>query len=621
MRLVWPEIWALPWLLGAEQPTDPWVVLYVEDWPVWVREFGFGTVEKYVLSRDLPVTNIALQIAFTQFNPSTCEMLATDADADFSKEDPENLVPAGWPAGNPDGTETGAAGGNIPAAQVIKSRYPYIKLIPSIGGWSRSHTYHDCLTNRMDETINNLVETVRVWGFDGADFDWEYPECEGGCGCQGEETCINSSNVAAHGDWELYKTFIMKLRAKFDELETKVGRKLMISGAFGMNPKLIDGGNETWQDPTPWEWLCDEGYFDLLNLMTYDFYGPWAPQVAPLAPLYSDPEGPTEMMSCDDSIQRILPRCSHPERLLMGLATYGKVWKDVPKEGTPPGMYKNSTNNAPMGPGSWELGTISIWDTVLNVEPVCEVAMHDTTKTKAAYCDTMPAQADSAAAGNGPARTADKVFISYEDGDTWKEKMAYAKEKGMGGAIIWAASDMGNGKTQGTVAEGLLNGLFSGWYGSDYKVGPVNPHSGTWPTFNKWPWYPCPFSHTISKDTNPADYLCPDLSTLPDFTPLPTASDTIDTGKDGHSPGPGPTTDPGGDTDPTGNTNATDPSGDTDATDPSGNTDGTSAPAPSTSKGEGWWTDSPNNNNSSPHALTLTLASGVLLVSCLAFYP
>src|SRR5699024_2508142 len=102
-----------------------------------------------------------------------------------------------------------------------------------------------------------------------------------------------------------------------------------------------------WSAPTPIDWICDTDYFDWVNLMTYDYYGPWSNKTGHLAPLYKTDRADADevQLSIDESVQKILAKCSRPEKLMMGLATYGKTWAQVPEgDGDIPGLYQISQN-------------------------------------------------------------------------------------------------------------------------------------------------------------------------------------------------------------------------------------------------------------------------------------
>ncbi|EZG67975.1 chitinase [Gregarina niphandrodes] len=497
---------------GSEVSEDPLVVIYYENWAGWVREFSPSTLEKNILSRGMPVRNFVLNYAFYTWNPEECSVQPVDT-VDLQKGDHGGWTADDWNIQVNESWETAnPAGGHLPAFMMIKSKYPHIKLLPSIGGWSRSGTFHDCLINKSDVMLQSLSDFVIAWGWDGVDFDWEYPNCDGApCGCQNEAVCLDGtglSNKAGAGDWDRYTAWLKKVRSKFNELEDELGRRLYITAALGMNPKLIDGNNAQWSVGTPIEFVCDEDVFDWVNLMTYDFFGPWAAITGPLAPLYPNPEAPVDQMSIQESLDKILARCSKPYKLTMGLATYGKSWQSVPKTGTVPGLWQESTATTYPAGGTWELGTLSWFDIKNNILPKCTRTWDDVSKTPTLYCDSMPAASSIPYDPNtGPVpRSQTNVFITYEDGESWKYKMQYARSKGMGGAIIWAASDVGSGQSYSPEsAADLFQGLFEGWTGNPVTIGSPQTNSFKFEPIKRWDTYPCPLADWYVSNDQPID--------------------------------------------------------------------------------------------------------------------
>eukprot|EP01053_Blabericola_migrator_P002022 Blabericola_migrator_1__2021@NODE_1550_length_4301_cov_708_542749_g1015_i0_p1_GENE_NODE_1550_length_4301_cov_708_542749_g1015_i0NODE_1550_length_4301_cov_708_542749_g1015_i0_p1_ORF_typecomplete_len603_score92_80Glyco_hydro_18/PF00704_28/2_2e46DUF4849/PF16141_5/0_16_NODE_1550_length_4301_cov_708_542749_g1015_i024884296 len=440
-------------LLGTDD--NPLVTLYAEGWGVWDRGLRGSNIDRLYVNRGFPFRKIAINHAFSVPDANDCYLRTTDVEADFQKTDDGYGYP-GW-NGPWNGPEVAGLLGSL---MTLKQSHPEMILLPSVGGWSRSQTFHACIQEGKREAfVDSIIRHVKYLGFDGVDLDWEYPSCEGGCGCQGESVCSSTSNVAAHGDWETYKSFLTYLRQRLDAASDEVGKYLYITMALGMNPDLLQGQGK-WDVPTPFDFLCaDDSPVDWMNLMSYDFFGPWAALTGPAAPLADNPN-----VSEDDTI---------------GLATYAKAWKQVPKQGDPPGLWESSTATAPYGAtGTYEAGTLSIWDIVQKWRPVCTEGWDSVGKTATLYCDTSP---------KGDAN----VFVAYESGEVWKAKMAMAREYGMSGAIIWAASDLTSADLTTDTTTELFGGLVSGWTGKDYTPPSMADYSPI-TKIKQWTNFPCP---------------------------------------------------------------------------------------------------------------------------------
>jgi GH18 family chitinase len=545
---------AAKWSPGSIDASDkPLIVLYYDEWSKWQQFFSVYQMERMILSRNMPVRNWVVNYSFLTFSPQTCRLVPTDNEVAWSSPETQMFPGSAW---WDQGAQYGKPAGGMPAMLALRQKYPYVKFMFSVGGWSMSHTFSDCIRSAQENMIESCKDFVYYFDFDGIDLDWEYPECPldgaspdtkkqmGKCGCQGEPTCYNPSknyyspNKAQEGDWEYYKDFIKNLRAGLDDLEDKMQKKLYVTAAIGMNPKHINGDGETWKAPLPVEWICDEDHFDWVNLMTYDFYGPWAAKTGHLSPLYKSTAQDADeiQISIDESIQMILARCSRPEKLTMGLAAYGKGWSNVPNSGTIPGFWQTSENkhtdvitaNMTYGPKmSFEQGTISFWDLKYNylTNSNCKRTYDDESKAPTLYCTRI-----NEAQYAGQDDLADNVFITYDDGQSWGDKMAYARKYGMAGAIIWAAS--GSGHEAFTTHDGrntdthdgvpdLYNGLFKGWYGSENPIGSIGANGKYTFTGIEWSDLPngstCPYGKGSWRNQEVVTNSCYDGGQLFDY--------------------------------------------------------------------------------------------------------
>jgi len=75
-------------------------------------------------------------------------------------------------------------GGNFAELESLKKRYPHLKLVISIGGWTRSGKFSDAaLTDssrrRFAESAIDVYIRQRPGLFDGIDLDWEFPVAGG----------------------------------------------------------------------------------------------------------------------------------------------------------------------------------------------------------------------------------------------------------------------------------------------------------------------------------------------------------------------------------------------------------------------------------------------------------
>ena len=147
---------------------------------------------------------------------------------------------------------------------------------------------------------------------------------------------------------------------------------------------------------------------DLINLMTYDFSGPWTGLCAHQSQLYS-PSRPCDdaaRISCDSSVTYLLSKGVAAQKILLGIPAYGRSF-----------LGATSVGNRYNGSGGEE-GTFEYRDLP---RPGATVS-YDRAVT-AVYC----------VGGDGG-------FVTYDDQVTVRAKANYAKQKGLGGLFYWTGT-------------------------------------------------------------------------------------------------------------------------------------------------------------------------------------
>lgn len=182
----------------------------------------------------------------------------------------------------------------------LKDTYPELKVMLSLGGWGGCPT-----CSRVFSTPEGRVEfahSVKVLeqrlGIDGLDLDWEYPSIEGYPG-----------HKFSPEDKPNFTTVVKTLR---DSMPASI-----ITFAAGGFQKYLDSAVE-WKEVMK--------YVDFVNLMTYDLVNGYSKLTGHHTPLYSNHAG---MESTDHAVQ-YLSRLGVPKnKMVIGAAFYGRVWKDV----------------------------------------------------------------------------------------------------------------------------------------------------------------------------------------------------------------------------------------------------------------------------------------------------
>lgn len=177
----------------------------------------------------------------------------------------------------------------------LKKKYPYLKVLLSIGGWGSgnfSEMAADSIFRRGFAL--DCAKKVEEFGLDGIDIDWEYPT-----------TGVAGISFSEH-DTENY-TLMMR------DIRMAIGPDKLLTQATSATGKYID-------------FRAIDKYIDYTNVMAYDLG--WAPY-------HNSPLYPTEHMESicvDDAVKNHLAAGVPPDKLVLGLAFYGRGKKGFPRQ-------------------------------------------------------------------------------------------------------------------------------------------------------------------------------------------------------------------------------------------------------------------------------------------------
>lgn len=311
--------------------------------------------------------------------------------------------------------------GNWNQLKKLKAKYPGLKVLISLGGWTWSRGFADAakpenrqafVASCVDAYIRgNLPVTDGAGGpgaaagvFDGIDIDWEYPAA---CGL----SCGTSADTAN------FTALLAEFRRQLDAV--RPGLLLSIAAGAGVDKIRVT-------DPASYA-----QYLDYINVMTYDFHGAWEAKTNHHSALFDSPSDPSTgdalFYNSNDAVEALIARGVPASKINLGIGFYGRGWTNVPNVNN--GLYQNGS----AAPGTYESG-IEDWKVI---------------KTLA-----WPGFTDSNARAhwiyNGT------TFWSFDDPALITEKMGYVKVQGLGGAFFWEFS---GDDAQGTLANTISNGL------------------------------------------------------------------------------------------------------------------------------------------------------------------
>ena len=365
---------------------------YFTEWSIYDRQFSVDMIPAKQLTHIL--------YAFTLPNPSQADynLLASNYKYPPKPYHPEIA----------EGTmvfqDEYAVGINIPKLKQLKTQYPNLKVLISIGGWSFSWIFSKIFANSTTRTnlVRSSVKYVIDNGFDGLDIDWEYPGKKG----------MGYNYVDEINDTPNFITFLKELRA---ELDSKSPNKhLEITAAMGTNPDVIKN------------YLGTEPYFDYINIMAYDYAGDWG-DGGHLAALYDNP-GKTEnsQFNVNSAVINTQNIGFKPSKIILGCPMYGRGWsKIVPTDPANPIFGKNVSGPAISYSGSAGEPGMTSFRHLRNVVNQKGLVRYYDNIAKAVYIHNS---------NTGETWT-------YEDDQTIKNKAHYVLDNKLGGIMVWELSD------------------------------------------------------------------------------------------------------------------------------------------------------------------------------------
>ncbi|GAB1510336.1 glycosyl hydrolase family 18 protein [Actinophytocola sp. KF-1] len=344
---------------------------------------------------------------------------AGDADADYGRpmsaaQSVDGVADTGWEK----------LRGNFNQLKKLKAKYPHLKVLISLGGWTYSKYFSDVaatdaarkkfVSSCLDIYIKGNLPVYNGAGgpgsaagiFDGIDLDWEWPGAEGHAG-----------NHVRAADKANNTLLIAEFRRQLDALGAAQGKRYQLTAFTPADPAKIAAG---------WELGPVAQHLDIFNVQGYDFHGSgsdnsWEPnRTGHQGNLHADVDDPySTRFSVESSVQVYLDAGVSPRKLTVGLAFYGRGWQGV-ADGGKHGEWQQATGAAP-GQFAEEAGTRGYANLVASV-PNC-VVYHDEAAI-ASYCHT----------GNGG------QWWTFDDVWSIQRKTAWIKAQGLLGAMVWEMS-------------------------------------------------------------------------------------------------------------------------------------------------------------------------------------
>lgn len=341
---------------------------------------------KYKVEDMYPIAHKLTHViyAFAKPNPQTgmCELQDPWADVGANQEYRKKL------------------GGNFAKLLEFKKKFPHIKILLSIGGGTFSKDISQIVENGawkhfvksavelMDGCSHTFVhsktgEMQRVEFeyedlFDGLDLDWEW-----------------LNNSVPDKEAQAFYDMVVLFKSLLNKRAERQRKKPLLTVALQVNASVYKALNLK----------KITSYVNWFHVMAYNFAGPASSGIGFNAPLCN----PWSSFSIDNAIHGLMTLGVSPAKLVLGIPLYGHVFDQTEnKIGSP--FIKNDIT----GPLSYAL-----IQKKYGQNSGCQYKWHERSSVPYLYCPD------------------NKVFVSFDDERSVKEKVRYAYQKRLKGLVFW----------------------------------------------------------------------------------------------------------------------------------------------------------------------------------------
>lgn len=283
---------------------------------------------------------------------------------------------------------------NINKFVALRQRSPTTKFLFSVGGWTAGSAVFSKIAASPVTRANfaqSVLDWSLRWGFDGFDFDWEYP---------GQREGSDPVN-----DKENFVLICMEIHRVLKQHNLEFG---IAVGATENSARI------SYDIPRV------AANVDFINLMTYDFHGSWNPFTGLHSAMYPGPNDVTEnlrQLNVDACVKYWISQGAPPEKLILGIGAYGRSF-----------TLASAANNG-VGAPSWGGGSggpiMNTWG-FLGYHEICtNVLRHQWRRI------WEPTQKCPYAVNNDQ-------WVGYDDIESTTYKLNYILDNKLGGAMWWS---------------------------------------------------------------------------------------------------------------------------------------------------------------------------------------
>lgn len=358
------------------------VAAYFAGWDIYGKN-PYNVESIYPIAHKL--THIIYAFAKPNVDKGTCELQDPWADIGASSEYHKKLS------------------GNFAKLLELKAKYPHIKILLSIGGGTNSKQVSEIVKKGYAKKfVASCVDLLDQYEyrfshsktgkeqsfkfsyeklFDGIDLDWEW-----------------LNNVVPEEESKAFVEMMFLFRKLLDKRGLKQNRKQILTAALQVNASVYKALSLDIVAPI----------VDWFNLMAYNFAGSSSRGVGFNAPI----RNPWSIYSINNAVEGVMSSGVSPNKIVLGIPLYGHLFDQTN------GKLGASFDRTDLsGPLSYN----KIKEKYLEND-ACEYKWHPAAKVPYLYC------------------AQDKVFISFDNELSIKEKVKYARQNHLKGIVFWRLS-------------------------------------------------------------------------------------------------------------------------------------------------------------------------------------
>lgn len=267
--------------------------------------------------------------------------------------------------------------------------------------------------------VNNLMNMVEKYNFDGIDIDWE--------------TVSSTNKVVASSLNALMKD----LREEMTKRQAKDGTPYFLSAAVPAS---------SWGTASDrFDFVTLNKYVDYINLMSYDLNT--SNITSHVSPLYSSSNDKGYGFGCVWGVERLVSLGLSRNKIIIGSAGYGKAYKltNTSNNSVYPALGISGSLTSISGiPGSFDSGTIF----GNGIKALLETGK---------YKKYLEYNTNNQLVGSYLYSSTDNIFVTYDSEEVIKAKYNYAKSQVGVGIMCWCYSEDTSDNYVNTIYDAIYN--------------------------------------------------------------------------------------------------------------------------------------------------------------------